>query len=173
MQVSKRIFNLETETAFPINSNIYTISNMRKIFKCEVGLSDHIMGFGASIASISLGASIIEKHQVLKRSKGGVDSAFSIDPHEMKILVDETENVWQSLGRVSYGPTDAEKPSLKFRRSLYVVKDIEVNQKFTKENLRIIRPGNGLAPKYYNQVLGRKVNKKLKKGTAVKWDYLQ
>ena len=162
-----------TYPASPENSNILTIPDLRKLFKCEVGLSDHTLGIGSALAAVAHGATIIEKHFTLNRLDGGVDSTFSIEPQEMKILVSETENTWQSLGKKSYGPTEAEKPSLKFRRSLYVAKDIEINQKFTKENLRIIRPGNGLAPKYYNKVLGRKVNKKLKKGTAVKWDYLQ
>ena len=90
----------------------------------------------------------------------------------MKILVNEAESAWRSLGKISYGPTELEKPSLKFRRSLYVAEDIQINEKFTEKNLRIIRPGHGLAPKYYNQVLGCAVNRKLKKGTAVKWDYL-
>ena len=172
----KNYILLKCTSAYPAsseNSNILTIPDLRKLFNCEVGLSDHTLGIGSALAAVAHGATVIEKHFTLNKSDVGVDSAFSIDPHEMKILVNETENVWQSLGKVSYGPTDAEKPSLKFRRSLYVVKDIEVDQKFTKENLRIIRPGNGLAPKYYSQVLGRKVNKKLKKGTAVKWDYLQ
>jgi N-acetylneuraminate synthase len=172
----KNYILLKCTSAYPAaseNSNILTIPDLRKLFNCEVGLSDHTLGIGSALAAVAHGATVIEKHFTLNKSDIGVDSGFSIEPHEMKILVNETENVWRSLGKVSYGPTEAEKPSLKFRRSLYVAKDIEVNQKFTKENLRIIRPGNGLAPKYYNQVLGRKVNKKLKKGTAVKWDYLQ
>ena len=162
-----------TYPALPENSNILTIPDLRKLFKCEVGLSDHTLGIGSALAAVAHGATIIEKHFTLNRLDGGVDSTFSIEPQEMKILVSEAEKTWQSLGKKSYGPTEAEKASLKFRRSLYVAKDIEINQKFTKENLRIIRPGNGLEPKYYNKVLGRKVNKKLKKGTAVKWDYLQ
>ena len=162
-----------TYPASPENSNILTIPDLRKLFKCEVGLSDHTLGIGSALAAVAHGATIIEKHFTLNRLDGGVDSTFSIEPHEMKILVSEVENTWRSLGTKSYGPTEAEKPSLKFRRSLYVANDIEINEKFTKKNLRIIRPGNGLEPKYYEQVLGRKVNRKLKKGTAVKWDYLK
>ena len=161
-----------TYPASPKDSNILTIPDLRKLFGCEVGLSDHTLGIGSALAAVAHGASVIEKHFTLNRSDGGVDSAFSLEPQEMKVLVKETESAWQSLGKANYGPTEAEKPFLKFRRSLYVAKDIEINEKFTEKNLRIIRPGNGLAPKYYNQVLGCKVNRKLKKGTAVKWDYL-
>ena len=145
---------------------------MREHFQCEVGLSDHTMGFGAALAAISHGATIIEKHFTLDRNDGGVDSSFSMEPEEMKILVMEATRTWQSLGKVYYGPTDSEKEGLQFRRSLYVVENMEMGEKFTKKNLRIIRPGKGLAPKYYDQVIGRKVNQKLKKGTPVKWDFL-
>ena len=158
--------------SLPENSNVLTIPNMREHFQCEIGLSDHTLGFGAALAAISHGATIIEKHFTLDRKDGGVDSSFSIEPEEMKILVVEATRTWQSLGKVYYGPTDSEKGGLQFRRSLYVTENMEMGEKFTRKNLRIIRPGKGLAPKYYDQVIGRKVNQKLKKGTPVKWDFL-
>ena len=145
---------------------------MRQLFNCEVGLSDHTMGIGASIAAVAHGATVIEKHFTLSRAEGGVDSAFSMEPEEMKSLVIETERAWQSIGKVKYGPTKAEKSSLIFRRSLYVAQDMKKGEKLTEKNLRIIRPGHGLAPKYYEVLLGRKVNKNLKIGTPLKWDHV-
>ena len=159
--------------ASPENSNILTIPDLRKKFNCEVGLSDHTLGIGAALAAISHGATIIEKHLTLDRNDGGVDSSFSINPSELKILVEESERAWQSLGKIFYGVTESEKEGLKFRRSIYIVKDINVDEKLTVDNLRIIRPGLGLAPKYYEELLGRKVNQKLKKGTALKWSMLK
>ena len=155
--------------ASPINSNILTIPELRKNFNCEVGLSDHTLGIGAALAAISHGATIIEKHFTLDRNDGGVDSSFSIEPKEMKVLVKESVNTWQSLGEVSYGPTEPEKGGIKLRRSIYVVEDVDLGEKLTEKNLRIIRPGKGLAPKYYEELLGREVNQKIKKGTALTW----
>ena len=116
------------------------------------------------------GATVIEKHFTLRRADGGVDSAFSLEPEEMSQLVVETERAWQSLGKISYGPTEAEKDSVKFRRSLYIAEDMKKGDILNEKNLRIVRPGLGLAPKYYNILLGRKMNKDVKKGTAVEWD---
>ena len=158
--------------ASPINSNVLTIPNMRDLFNCEVGLSDHTMGVGASIAAVAHGATVIEKHFTLNRNDGGVDSQFSLEPNEMKSLVIETERAWQSLGEISYGISKEEKESRQFRRSLYIVKDTKKGEELTKKNLRIIRPGLGLPPKYFDIILGRKVNKDLKKGEAVTWDLI-
>jgi pseudaminic acid synthase len=155
--------------ATPENSNVLTIPHMRKLFNCEVGLSDHTMGIGASVAAVAHGATVIEKHFTLRRADGGVDSAFSMEPEELKQLVVETERAWQSLGEVKYGVSEAEKGSMTFRRSLYIAEDMNKGDVFTEKNLRIVRPGLGLAPKYYEILLGRKVNKKINKGTAVKW----
>lgn len=143
---------------------------MRELFKCEVGLSDHTMGVGAAVAAAAHGPTVIEKHFTLNRADGGVDSAFSLEPDEMKQLVIETERAWQALGRVSYRPTDAEKKSLQYRRSLYIVQDMEAGEELTGVNLRRIRPGHGLPPKYYELLLGRKVRQSIKKGTPVTWD---
>jgi len=161
-----------TYPATPENSNVLTIPHMRKLFNCEVGLSDHTMGIGASVAAVSHGATIIEKHFTLNRADGGVDSAFSMEPKEMKQLVVETERAWQSLGKIKYGSSDVEKGSLTFRRSLYIAKDMKKGDILTEKNLRIVRPGLGLAPKYYDIIVGRQVNMDVKKGTAVKWEII-
>jgi len=151
------------------NTNIHTIPHLRELFGCEVGLSDHTMGIGVSVAAIALGATVIEKHFTLNRDDGGVDSAFSMEPAEMAQLVIETKRAWQALGQVSYGPTETEKKSIQFRRSLYVVKDLKAGDILTKENLRAIRPGLGLPPKYLEQVLGKNVKQDVKRGTALGW----
>ena len=162
-----------TYPASPKDSNILTIPELRKNFNCEVGLSDHTMGIGVALAAISHGATIIEKHFTLDRNDGGVDSSFSIEPQEMKVLVKESIQAWQALGKISYGPTESEKSGIKFRRSIYIVEDIDLGEKITKEKIRIIRPGKGLAPKYYDEILGQTVNQKLIKGTALTWDMLK
>jgi len=158
--------------ATPENTNILTIPHMRELFDCEVGLSDHTMGVGVSIAAVALGATVIEKHFTLCRADGGVDSAFSLEPAEINALVVETERAWQALGKVSYGPTESEKKSLVFRRSIYVAEDIKAGEPFTVKNLRIIRPGNGLPPKYLDVLLDKKAGRDYQKGTPVTWDFL-
>ncbi|MGE7601565.1 pseudaminic acid synthase [Peribacillus sp. NPDC097675] len=161
-----------TYPATPSNTNISTIPHMKDLFGCQVGLSDHTLGIGVSVASIATGATVIEKHFTISRTDGGVDAAFSMEPDEMKALVEETQRAWQSFGQVSYGPTEAEIKSMKFRRSIYVVKDVKAGDILTKENIRIIRPGYGLAPKYYENLIGKKVVKELKAGTPIDWDIL-
>lgn len=157
----------------PEDSNLLTIPHMRELFGCEVGLSDHTLGVGVAVAAVALGATVIEKHLTLSRADGGVDAAFSLEPEEFKTLVEETKRAWQSLGKISYGPTEKEKKSLQFRRSLYVVKDMVAGEEFNKENLRSIRPGFGLAPKYYNVLLGKRVKHAVNRGTPVTWDLLK
>ena len=161
-----------TYPATPETTNIRSIPHMRELFGCEVGLSDHTMGIGVSVASVALGASVIEKHFTLRRADGGVDSSFSLEPAELKALVEETERAWQSLGHVSYGPTEAEKKSLVFRRSLYVVEDIAAGQVLTPANVRAIRPGLGLPPKYTETVMGKQVRATVRRGTPLSWDLL-
>jgi N-acetylneuraminate synthase len=161
-----------TYPATPENTDILTIPHMRSLFGCEVGLSDHTMGVGTAIASVALGATVIEKHFTLARVDGGVDSAFSMEPAEMAQLVVETRRAWQALGRVHYGPTEKEKPSLVFRRSLYVVRDMVSGEILTPENLRAIRPGLGLSVKYYDVLLGKKINQDVKRGTPVTWEII-
>ncbi|MGI0534869.1 pseudaminic acid synthase [Bacillus pfraonensis] len=161
-----------TYPASPENTNIYTIPHMRELFQCEVGLSDHTLGVGTAVASVALGATVIEKHFTLSRADGGVDSAFSMEADELKSLVMETERAWQALGKVYYGPTEMEKSSLKFRRSLYVAQDMKAGDLLTTENIKAIRPGYGLAPKYLPILLGKKVKKDVVKGTPVNWDLI-
>jgi N-acetylneuraminate synthase len=158
--------------ADPENTNVLTIPHMREWFGCEVGLSDHTMGMGVSLASISLGACVIEKHFTLRRADGGVDSAFSLEPEEMTQLVIETKRAWQGLGKVSYGPTEAERGSLQFRRSLYVVNDLKAGDLLTRQNVRAIRPGLGLPTKYIDQLMGKAVNQDVKRGTPLSFDLI-
>ena len=171
----KDLILLKCTSTYPAtagNTNILTIPHMRELFGCEVGLSDHTMGVGVSVASVALGATVIEKHFTLNRADGGVDSTFSMEPVEMAQLVVETERAWQALGQVSYGATEAEKKSLVFRRSLYVVQDLKAGDVLTKENVRAIRPGLGLPTKYLQPVLGMKVKQDMKRGTALSWSVL-
>lgn len=161
-----------TYPATPQNTNILTIPHMREMFGCEIGLSDHTMGIGVSVASVAIGATVIEKHFTLDRADGGVDSTFSMEPVEMAQLVAETERAWLALGKVSYGATEAEKKSIQFRRSLYIVKDLKAGDVLTAENVRAIRPGLGLPTKYLEVILGKKLNQDVKKGTAVGWAIL-
>lgn len=156
--------------ATPEGTNLLTIPHMKELFKCNVGLSDHTLGIGAAIASIALGATVIEKHFTLSRADGGVDSAFSMEPDEMAQLVRECNAAWQALGEISYGPTEQEKKSMVFRRSLYIVEDMKKGDVITEKNMRSIRPGMGLAPKYYEVLLGKTVSGDIKRGTAVRWN---
>lgn len=171
----KDLILLKCTSTYPAtadNTNILTIPHMRELFQCEVGLSDHTMGVGVSVASVALGATVIEKHFTLNRADGGVDSTFSMEPSEMAQLVLETERAWQSLGCINYGATLAEQKSLQFRRSLYVVRDLKAGDKLTVENLRSIRPGLGLPPKFLEEVLGKTVKQSVKRGTALTWNLL-
>lgn len=161
-----------TYPASPECSNLRTIPHLRELYSCEIGLSDHTTGIGAAVAAVALGATVIEKHFTLSRADGGVDAAFSLEPGELRSLVDETERAWLALGDVSYGPTEAEKKSLVFRRSLYVVEDLQPGEILTSENLRAIRPGLGLAPKHIDTLLGRRVARRVARGTPMSWDLL-
>ncbi len=153
----------------PENTNIRTIPHLRDLFGCEVGLSDHTMGCGTAIAAIALGATVIEKHFTLARADGGVDSSFSMEPDELKTLVVESERAWQSLGEIRYGATETEKKSMVYRRSLYVVKDVAAGEALTAENVRAIRPGYGLAPKWLDTVIGRSARQAIARGTPLGW----
>ncbi len=159
-----------TYPATPENTNLLTIPDMIKKHKCVVGLSDHTMGTGVSVAAVALGARVIEKHFTLRRADGGVDSAFSLEPEELKSLVVETERAFLALGKVQYGVQPAEEKSVLFKRSIYVSKDIQAGEIFTPENLKIIRPALGLAPKYWDQVIGKKAKMDVKAGTPLNWD---
>lgn len=155
-----------TYPATPESTNLMTIPVLQSIFDdCVIGLSDHTMGIGTSVAAVALGARVIEKHFTLSRADGGVDSAFSLEPDELKSLVVETERAFLSLGRVQLDTQKAEEKSRQFKRSIYVSKNINRGEKITKENIRVIRPGDGLSPKYYEEVLGKEAKKDLSKGT--------
>jgi pseudaminic acid synthase len=161
-----------TYPATPEDSNILTIPHMRDLFKCKVGLSDHTMGVGVAVAAVAYGGTVIEKHFTIRRADGGVDSTFSMEPHEMAQLVIEAERAWQALGNVCYGPTEAEKKSLQYRRSLYIVKDMKAGEVITHDTVRVIRPGLGLVPKYLDHLIGKRIKKDVKRGTPVNWDMI-
>ena len=161
-----------TYPAPPEYSNVRTIPHMRDLFGCEAGLSDHTPGIGAALSAVALGAVVIEKHFTLCRKDGGVDAAFSMEPAEMKSLVVESERAWQSLGGIEYGRSEAERKSLVFRRSVYVVEDMKRGELFSRSNLRIIRPGFGLKPKYYEMTIGKRISQSVKRGTPLSWDLI-
>jgi pseudaminic acid synthase len=161
-----------TYPATPENTNLKTIQHMSDLFDCHVGLSDHTLGIGVAVSSVALGARVIEKHFTIDRSEGGVDSAFSLEPAEFKMLVEEAERAFLSIGKVTYGIMDAEIKSKMFKRSIYIVQDMEEGDIFTEENIRIIRPGLGLEPKYFEIMLGKKINKAVKRGTALTFNFI-
>ncbi|MES2770894.1 MAG: pseudaminic acid synthase, partial [Pseudomonadota bacterium] len=161
-----------TYPASPEHSHLNTLPNLRDWSGCEVGLSDHTMGIGAAVAAVALGASVIEKHLTLNRAEGGVDASFSLQPEEFRELVVETERAWQALGQVHYGASQAEQKSLIFRRSLYAVLNIRAGEPFTLHNVRAIRPGLGLPPKYLDRLLGKTARQDLARGTPIGWDQL-
>lgn len=156
--------------ASPAGSNLATIPHMKELFDCTVGISDHTLGIGVAVASIALGAMVIEKHFTLSRADGGVDAEFSLEPQEMKQLVKEVNAAYEAIGTVHYGLTSQE--STKFRRSLYIVEDMKAGDIITEKNMRSIRPGLGLPPKYYDILLGKKVKCDVKRGKALSWDMI-
>lgn len=156
--------------ASPAGSNLATIPHMKALFDCTVGISDHTLGIGVAVASIAFGAMVIEKHFTLSRADGGVDADFSLEPQEMKQLVKEVNAAYEAIGSVHYGLTSQE--STKFRRSLYIVEDMKAGDVITEKNMRSIRPGLGLPPKYYDILLGKKVKCDVKRGTALSWDMI-
>ncbi len=145
---------------------------MSALYNCHVGLSDHTMGIGVAVAAVALGARIVEKHFTLSRADGGVDSAFSLEPAELEALVVETKRAFESLGTIQYGVQKTEEKSKLFKRSVYAVKDINIGDQFTKENLRVIRPGLGLAPKHFEDLLGKTSKSQIKSGTPLSWEIL-
>lgn len=159
-----------TYPATPENTNLLTIPHLRQLHNCIVGLSDHTMGIGASVAAVALGARVIEKHFTLRRAEGGVDSAFSLEPEELNALVVETERAYLSLGHIQYGIQPAEEKASKSKRSIYVAKNIRAGEVLTEDNLKIIRPGYGLETRYWEIVLGRKATGDLKAGQPLSWE---
>lgn len=161
-----------TYPASPENTNLATIPHLKALFGCEVGLSDHTMGIGVSVAAIAYGATVIEKHLTLVRAEGGVDSAFSMEPHELAALVIETDRAYKAMGNVFFGILPDEKKSVAFKRSIYVRKDIRAGEPLTAENLQVIRPADGLLPRYYEEVVGRTASTDLKAGTPLSWTHV-
>jgi len=161
-----------TYPATPEDTNLLTIPHLRELFGVEIGLSDHTVGIGVAVAGIALGAAVIEKHFTLLRADGGVDSAFSMEPYEMKLLVEDTHRAWQALGKVCYGAVEKERTSATFRRSIYVVENVMRGEEFTKKNIRVIRPGAGLSPKYYEILIGKKASCDIKSGTPMVWEFV-
>lgn len=157
----------------PEGTNLRTIPHMRELFGCDVGLSDHTLGVGVAVASVALGATVIEKHFTLSRADGGVDAAFSLEPDEMAQLVRECRAAALAMGEVRYEMAEQEKKSLQFRRSLYIAEDMRAGDVLTEKNLRRIRPGHGLSPKHYDALLGQKVKCDVKRGTPMSWNLLQ
>lgn len=153
----------------PQDAHLHTIPHMRDAFNLPVGLSDHSHGIAVSVAAVALGASVIEKHFTLARSDGGPDSSFSLEPDELRSLVEGCAQAHDALGQVNYHKKESEAGNLQFRRSIYIVKDIKAGEKFTRDNIRSIRPGHGLPPKYLKTALSCKANKDLKRGMALSW----
>jgi len=162
-----------TYPATPETTNLKAIPLLQQLFTdCIVGLSDHTMGIGVSVAAIALGARVIEKHFTLNRADGGVDSAFSMEPHELKALVNESRSAFLALGKPVIEIQEAERKSVQYKRSIFASKDISAGEQLTTDNIRVIRPGNGLAPKLYDLVLQRKATRHIKAGTPLSWDLI-
>lgn len=162
-----------TYPAKPEDSNLLTIPVLQSIFpECIIGLSDHTLGIGASVAAVALGARVIEKHFTISRAKGGVDSAFSLEPLELKSLVSETETAFKALGGIQLSEQTSEKKSKQFKRSIYIIQDMKEGEILTDKTIRIIRPGDGLSPKYFKGILGKKVNKDVNRGTKFSFDLI-
>lgn len=159
--------------ADPTDANLQTLPHMKELFQCQVGLSDHTLGTAVAVASVALGARVIEKHVTLNRSDGDIDAAFSLEPVELAQLVRDTHAAWQALGQVSYQPSMKEMASRKHRRSLYVTADLKKGEVLTAQNVRAIRPGLGLSPKCLDEVLGRRVNNDVRRGTPLSWKMIE
>ena len=159
--------------AQPEETNLRSIPELARRFGCPVGLSDHTMGIAVPAAAVALGACIVEKHLCLRRADGGPDSAFSLEPSEFKAMVEAVRTAERALGSVQFGSGPHEVNSLRFRRSLFVVEDIKKGQMFTKQNLRSIRPGNGLHPRHFQEVLGKRAACDVERGTALNWELVE
>jgi sialic acid synthase SpsE len=166
---------LKCTSSYPADassSNLNTIPHLSDLFNCKVGLSDHTLGIAAPVAAVSLGASVFEKHFTLDRADGGGDADFSLEPDELKQLVEETNRAYRALGEITYDIQESEKASLRFKQSVYIVENIKEGEHFTSENTRVIRPGDGLQPKYYERVIGKEAQQDIKRGTPMSWDLL-
>jgi len=174
-QNNHQVALLKCTSSYPApieKANLLTIPDMKQRFGCEVGLSDHTLGITSPVVSVALGARIIEKHFILDKSIGGPDAAFSLDKEEFALMVKHVREAEKALGQVSYELDTKAQASKELGRSLFVVKDIPQGHELTPENIRSIRPGYGISPKYYYEVLGKKANKELKRGTPLRWEDL-
>lgn len=172
---AKQIALLKCTSAYPAppeEMNLRTIPHLSEAFQVPVGLSDHTLGIAIPVAAVALGACMVEKHFTLSRSVPGPDSAFSLEPAEFKAMVEAIRTAEKSFGSVSYNVTEREAASRVFRRSLFVVEDMKAGDIFSEKNLRSIRPGFGLPPKYFDTLLGKPVKKDVKKGTPIRWDLI-
>lgn len=158
-----------TYPAPPDNTNLATIAHLRDAMQVQVGLSDHTMGVGVSVAAITMGATVIEKHFTLDRNDGGVDSTFSLEPHELSQLVVETKRAWEAIGEIAYGPTADQKDALAYRRSIYVAENLTQGTRIDPSHIRVIRPAKGLAPKHFEEILGTVATRDLTKGEPAHW----
>ena len=173
---NNQIILLKCTSSYPAkieDANLKTIPNMKETFGVEVGLSDHTLGITVPVLSIALGANVIEKHFILDKSVGGPDSSFSLEPQEFKEMVDSVRDAEKALGKVNYTMSEKKKNNRLLGRSLFVVKDIKAGEKFTEENIRSIRPGYGLAPKYIKDILGKTVSRNIEKGMPLTWDIIK
>jgi len=167
---------LNCTTAYPAppeEMNLRTIPHMSEMFNCLVGISDHTLGVGVPIAAVSLGAKMIEKHFILERDESSVDSFFSLIPEEFKLMVVEVRKVEKALGKVSYDPTPEGQKNRRVRRSLYISKSIKKGDKLNLDNIKTVRPGFGLHPKYLEAVLGKRINCDLEKGDRLSWNVIE
>lgn len=170
---TENIVLLKCTSAYPCppdQMNLYTLPHMAATFDLLVGLSDHSMGYAAAVAAVSLGACVVEKHLTLRRSDGGPDAAFSMEPEEFAQMVTAARHVERALGSVHYGPTESERAPVLYRRSLFVCEPIAAGELLTEQNVRSIRPGAGLHTRYYAEVIGRRALRDLEKGTPLSWD---
>ncbi|WP_276646766.1 pseudaminic acid synthase [Globicatella sulfidifaciens] len=178
VEACKRVGNdqiilLKCTSSYPAkieDANLKTIPNLKETFGVEVGLSDHTLGITVPILSVAVGARVIEKHFILDKSIGGPDSSFSLEPNEFKQMVESVRDAEKAIGKVDYCMNEKKKTSRLLARSLFVVKDIKAGEKFTEENVRSIRPGNGLAPKHFNEIMERMAKCDIKRGTPLNWD---
>ncbi len=173
---NNQIALLKCTSAYPSpyeEMNLNVIPNMKQTFGCVCGLSDHTLGTEVAVASVAIGAQIVEKHMTLRRADGGVDAAFSMEPEEFGDMVRQIRNIEAAKGRVTYDLTEKQIEGRKFGRSLFVAENIQAGEMFTPENIRSVRPANGLATKYYADVIGRKAAGDLKKGTPLSWEMIK
>lgn len=167
----KKIILLKCTSTYPADekdSNLISIKELQKKFNCLIGFSDHTLNIASSITSIAYGAVLVEKHFKLKEDRTSIDSRFSIDPYTFKQMVDECLNAWKAKGKVFFGPTKNEKKSIRFRRSIYAVKDIKKSELFSEENIKVLRPAHGIEPRFYFEIIGKKSTKKIKKFSPIR-----